>query len=215
MKPFIFISDFDGTITAKDFYWILLDAFIGEEGITHYREWKQSEKIGTAFLNKVFSWTYLSEEEHQQALDMVEIDPFLTQVIETVKKKDGDFVILSAGFDYYIQKALDKEGLHDIQLYTNPGVFENGYFEMRPDITSPFYSPVYGIDKGAVLEAIHQEYECVYFAGDSEPDIHAALHADLVFAKNELAQLMTERDLSFIPYKTFEDIQLYLDHHVL
>ncbi len=211
MKPFIFVSDFDGTITTKDFYWILLESFIGEEGIRHYREWKQSEKIGTAFLNKVFRWTHLSKEEHEKALDMVEVDPQLASVIEYVRRKNGDFAILSAGFDYYIKKALDKEGLHDIDLYTNPGVFEDGFFEMRPDKKSPFYSPVYGIDKGKVLTVIQQDYETVCFAGDSEPDIHAARHADLVFAKNELAHLMEEQGLEYVHYDSFADILRYLE----
>ena len=36
MKDFAFISDFDGTLTKKDFYKILSDAYLKEEYSCHY-----------------------------------------------------------------------------------------------------------------------------------------------------------------------------------
>jgi len=68
MKDFIFISDFDGTISQKDFYWILIDDYIGSKGVEFYHEWKKDKKIGIEFLNTIFSWHKFSEAQRLQAL---------------------------------------------------------------------------------------------------------------------------------------------------
>lgn len=209
-KHFVFISDFDGTITSKDFYWILLDDYIGKKGIDFYHEWKKSKKIGTEFLNTVFGWRPLSEEECTEAIGKVQIDESLKTVIEWVEDLGGDFWILSAGFSYYIERVLERHQLDHVTLYTNPGSFENHVFKMNPQESSPFYSPVYGIDKQKVALYAKERYEYVIFAGDSEPDYHAAVHADLIFAKHELAKLLDQQGKTYIPYDNFKDILSYL-----
>lgn len=205
-NSFVFISDFDGTITAKDFYWILLDDYIGSRGIDYYHEWKKSKKIGTEFLNTVFGWRPLTDSECEEAISKVVIDPALDKVICWVKEQRGDFWILSAGFEYYIKKVLKKKGLEDVTLYTNPGSFEEQKFIMKPSVDSPYYSPVYGIDKAKVALYAKGQFPFCIFAGDSEPDYHAAVHADIIFAKHELARLLDDKKIDYLPYESFEDI---------
>jgi len=206
MREFIFISDFDGTITQKDFYWILLDDYIGQKGIDFYYEWKKSKKIGTEFLNTVFKWYEFTEVEKNEALDKVLLDKDLEKTVGLVEERGGEFIILSAGFDYYIQDALEKRGLNHLKLLTNHGKFINNSFVMEPDESSPYHSDIYGIDKEKV--AIHYRKQCkkLYFAGDSEPDYLAALQADVIFAKHELARLLEVNNISYIPYDNFNDI---------
>lgn len=209
-NSFVFISDFDGTITKKDFYWILLDDYIGSRGIEYYHEWKKSKKIGTEFLNTVFGWRPLTDQECNEAIDKVIVDPALKKVIQWVDSHKGDFWILSAGFDYYINKVLKKYNLEEVTLYTNPGAFEDQKFIMRPLPESEFYSSVYGIDKEKVALFAKEQFPYFIFAGDSEPDYHAAVHADLIFAKHELASLLDLKSLKYVPYETFEDIYIHL-----
>ncbi len=206
MKETIFISDFDGTLSKKDFYWILLDDYIGQEGIDYYHEWKKEKKIGTEFLNKVFTWYHFSETERLEALDKVEIDGKLEEVAEYIQEGGGEFMILSAGFDYYIENALKKRKCQHLKLITNRGTFRDGNFIMEPDERGEFYSPIYGVDKEKVAKYYRKQCIKMYFAGDSEPDYLAALQADVVFAKNELASMMKANGHSFIPYESFEDI---------
>lgn len=211
MADFIFISDFDGTITAKDFYWILLDDYIGQKGIEYYNEWKKTEKIGTEFLNKVFTWHNFTEEERLEALSKVSIDKDLDQVVDFVTDHGGEFHILSAGFVYYIDDALKKRGLDHLHVITNGGTFRNSTFVMEPDKESPFYSPVYGVNKEAVALHFKAKTDKLYFAGDSEPDFWAAKHADVIFAKHELARLLDEAGISYHPYDNFDDIHKLLE----
>ena len=210
MKDFIFISDFDGTITAKDFYWILLDDYIGQKGVDFYYEWKKDKKIGTEFLNTVFTWHTFTEAERLEALSKVSMDEGLEEVYDYVVEGGGDFHILSAGFRYYIDDALAKRKLSHLHVITNEGTFKNNTFHMEPDEASPFYSPIYGVDKEKV--ALHYKEQCrkLYFAGDTEPDYWAARHAHVVFAKHELARLLDEEGIPYLPYDNFSDILIHL-----
>lgn len=210
MKDFIFISDFDGTITKKDFYWILLDDYIGQKGIDYYYEWKKEKLIGTEFLNKVFTWHDFTEEERVEILGKVQIDNDLEKVIELIEELGGDFHILSAGFRYYIDAALAKRNLSHLHVITNEGDFRNNTFIMEPDESSPWYSKVYGVDKGLVAKHYKAKAKKLYFAGDSEPDFHAAKYADVIFAKEELAKLLDEAGIDYYSYESFIDIY----HHM-
>ena len=40
-KKFAFISDFDGTLTNKDFYKMIIDEYLGEEGKELYKAWRR------------------------------------------------------------------------------------------------------------------------------------------------------------------------------
>lgn len=199
MKDFIFISDFDGTITKKDFYWILLDDYIGQKGIDFYHEWKKSKKIGTEFLNTVFTWHTFTDQERLESLSKVEMDESLESLMELIKKLNGDFMILSAGFDYYINHVLKEKGLEDTHLITNKGDFKNDTFIMEPDNTSEFYSDVYGVDKGSVARYYKDKCKKLYFVGDSEPDYYAAIEADVIFAKTELAAILDKENRAYYP----------------
>lgn len=215
MKPFIFITDFDGTMSEKDFYGILIDDYIGEEGKNFSLEWRKNNKVDVTFLNKVFSWHKFDEEELQEVLEKVKIDPYAKELYDFIHLKGGDFLILSAGFNYYIERALKRNGLEVLPLITNEGVHENGVFIMKPDASKSYFSPVYGVDKEKVVLEHKKEYNKVYYAGDSEPDFKAALAADVVFAKGELKALLDEVQKPYHPFTSFSEVMTILEEVIL
>ncbi len=202
----IFISDFDNTLTLKDFYWIVIDDYIGEKGKAFYREWKKEKKINVDFLNTIFGWHTFSEEEHEEILDKVELSQGYNQLVGALKEIGWDFLVLSAGFDYYIKKVLPKYGIDNAEIISNRGRYENGRFLIDPDPEVWFYSDVYGVDKEKVVKRSKDKYDRVFFAGDSEPDFLAAKAADVRFAKEELAALLEREGIDYYPYENFEDI---------
>jgi len=190
-KPWVLITDFDNTMSKKDFYQIVIEDYIGEAGRAFYLETKKMGKISIEFLNKVLGWREFTRQEHDEMLMKVQIDIDSENLVAHVEKTGGDFMVLSAGFDYYIKKTLEQHQLGHLKLITNPGTYEDGRFIIKPDQTSPYYSEVYGVDKGKVV----LDYKNQYVIGDSEPDYHAAVHADIVFAKEELYEMMIAHQL--------------------
>ena len=63
MKRFAFVSDFDGTLTERDFYHIIIDKYHKDWGRSFYEEWKKTNKINVDFLNKIFGAMNRSENE--------------------------------------------------------------------------------------------------------------------------------------------------------
>lgn len=206
MSKHIFISDFDGTITKKDFYWIIIDDYIGQKGVDFHKNWKEQQKINVPFLNHIFSWRTFNELEKAMLLEKVEVDVHVQPMVDFLAEKSMSFLILSAGLVTYIKELQDDGKLPTCDIISNAGSFTDGRYVIKPDEAAWFYSPIYGVDKEAVVLRAQQEHQLVCFAGDSEPDFKAAVAADIRFAKSELAELLTREGYEFYRYDTFEDI---------
>lgn len=206
MKDFAFISDFDGTLTKKDFYKILSEAYFKEDLLPIYNSWRNGEMKDREYLSYVFNNIKRSEAEILEDILNIPLDPFANAFIEQVKAAGGDFIVISAGTSYYIDKIFEKHNIKGIDVYSNKGVFkDNGiYFDL--DENSEFYSDRYGIDKLAVLEKLKVNYKKIFYAGDSGPDLKPALISDLVFARGTLVELLKKENKYFIEFESFSEV---------
>jgi 2-hydroxy-3-keto-5-methylthiopentenyl-1-phosphate phosphatase len=209
MKKWAFVSDFDGTITKKDFYHIVIEKYF-EEGKKLYKQWKSEEIKDIDFLSAVFSSINQEEDIIIDDIKSIEIDEGVPDFIKKVQQNNGDFFILSAGTDYYIQHLLDHYGVEGVKVFSNEGYYKDKNVHLNIDSDHPHYSERYGIDKEKVITELKKEYDTVYFAGDSEPDSHPAKAADLTFAFGQLQQLLRDKPLSHIEVDSFKEIDEYL-----
>jgi len=207
MKKFAFVSDFDGTLSSKDFYHIIIEKYMGNEGKELYTEWKKTKKINVEFLNKVFGSTNLSEKEIYDEIIQIPLDKYAKEFINKIKENNGDFYIVSAGTSYYIKILLEHFGIKDVPVISMEGVYSNGGIKIIPDPNSEYFSEVFGLDKRKVVESIKKDYNYLIFAGDSEPDLEAAKTADLVYARGELAELLRKENINFTVFSDFKEIE--------
>lgn len=209
-KKFAFVSDFDGTLTDRDFYHIVMDKYLKDWSWNYYDEWKKSKKINVDFLNKMFGAMDRSEEEIFQDILELPLDPYAVKFIQMVQNNGGDFFILSAGTSYYINKLLEYFKIKNVTVISMNGRYHNRGIEIMPDPKSEFYSEMWGIDKQRVILSLKEKYEKVYFAGDSEPDIGAAKTADCAFATGSLKDWLTKEKAPYIAFEHFEEVAKYL-----
>lgn len=151
MEKFLFISDFDGTLTQKDFYEIAINRFIPEEGRRIIAAWKNGEMTVFTFLKTVFQSLNRSEAEIEAAVAEIDVDPYINPFFSRIEKAGGDWLVLSAGTRYYIERVFRAQGIENPWIISNPGSYRNGGVEMTADTASPFYSETYGIDKSLVV----------------------------------------------------------------
>jgi len=210
MKKFAFVSDFDGTLSLKDFYHIVIDKYLGEEGRQFYRNWKKEKKIDVEFLNIIFSQMNKSEEEIFQDILEIPLDPYALEFIEMIQAKGGDFYILSAGTSYYIKKLIAHLGLNNITIFSMDGIYTDGGIKIIPDKSSRYFSPIFGVDKGLFVTDLKKNYEKVFFAGDSEPDKTACKAATVGFAKAELLSILEKEGATFIPFYDYSQIAKHI-----
>ncbi|MCP8969789.1 MtnX-like HAD-IB family phosphatase [Ectobacillus ponti] len=209
MKKWAFVSDFDGTISKEDFYMIMMDKYV-PEGRKLFTQWKAGELKDIDFLSTIFR--SINQEEEQIIQDTLEIpiDEYVPEFIRHVQANGGDFYILSAGTDYYIHHILEKYGMEGVHVFSNEGVYREKGVHLNIDQNGWHYSERYGIDKSKVIQHLKKQYEAIYFAGDSEPDSHPAVHADITFAKSALQDLLREQGVPFVPVDHFRQIEAYL-----
>jgi 2,3-diketo-5-methylthio-1-phosphopentane phosphatase len=210
MKPYIFVTDFDGTLTKKDFYKILIDRYLPELGKRLYTEWKQNKIKDVDFLGEIFKSANRSENEFFEDIKSIEMDDYFEKFVCEIKNSGGDFLILSAGTSYYIEKLFEYKGIKNIKIISNKGKYENRGIHLLVDKESEFYSEVYGINKASVIKYLKQQYSKVYFAGDSGPDVEASKLADIPFATGKLKGMLNSQNISYIPFSNFKEISNYL-----
>lgn len=209
MKRWAFVSDFDGTISKEDFYIVMMDKYF-PEGRELFKKWKAGELKDIDFLSSIFQSINQDEEQIIEDILNIPIDEYVAEFIKRVQQCGGDFYILSAGTDYYIHHILQKYHVEKVKVFSNKGYYRerNVFMDINP--SEWHYSERYGIDKSKVVQKLKEEYEAVYFAGDSEPDTHPARSADLTFAKSALQDMLKEKKIPFIPVHTFKEIEEYL-----
>lgn len=206
-KAFAFVSDFDKTMTREDFYIIVIDKLLGKAGWDFFNLQKERGVLGVEFLNSIFQKMNMTEEEVLKEISLIPFDPGAKSFIEDITEQGGDFCIISAGTSYYIDKVLRQHNIKNVTVFSSPGIYENGGIKICPSQSSPYYHHGYGIDKGKVMDHILSQYEKVYFAGDSLPDVEAAVKADVVFARYRLPEYLSKRKKDYIEFDCFDDIR--------
>lgn len=210
MNSFIFVSDFDGTLTKEDFYKIISNKYNPILGKQLETEWTNGNITVFEFLQKIFNSINITEEELMQDILSIQFDDYFKEFVTQIKNSGGDIIILSAGAKYYIDKLFQQKEVEDVKIISNPSVYKNGALYLIPDENSQFYCIESGIDKLAVVEDLVNKYNQVYYAGDGRPDFHAAKKANLIFARDVLEKMCIENCVDYIHFDSFINISNYL-----
>lgn len=206
MKKFLFVCDFDGTISTEDFYKKMMRKYMPEKEKTGFVDFKAGKIQDIVFLNDIFNNINLDEIKLDEDILSLSLDDSFKDLIQEVHRLQGDFIVLSAGCEYYIKKIFEYHHLYNIPIYSNKGLYLNKGMHITPDLTSPFYSERYGIDKEKVVKHFKEKYDFLFYAGDSGPDFLASLHADVRFGKDELINIFNEHNTPHIPFRCFTEI---------
>lgn len=214
MVNFAFISDFDGTLTEKDFYKIIMDEYLKEECTQMYKDWRSKKIKDIDYLGYVFKNMRRNEKEIDEDIMRISFDPYVKSFVQKVKSVGGDFVVISAGTSYYINKIFQKEDIQGVDVYSNEAVYRDKGIHFVLDENSEFYSDIYGIDKSKVVEKLKKKYDKIFYAGDTEPDLKAALLADVVFAKDILAELLKKEKKECIEFENFSEVWPIVENYI-
>lgn len=198
----LLVTDFDGTLTERDFYQLALERFTPTETKYVWDRYLQKELTTFETLQGIFSAIRAKPGELVAALDDLQFDVGAAAALGRLRAGGWEVVVVSAGCEWYIQKILAKAGIQAV-VHANPGEFsESGGLEMRIPSSSPYLSSRTGIDKAAIVREALQNYRDVAFAGNSAPDLEAArlVNDNRRFARTQLAELL---DREHRPYHRF------------
>ncbi len=207
---FLFLSDFDGTISKKDFYLKFAKGDLIELDTKLLTEVHAGRLSSFEYLNQILLNLNMSKVELQEEILSLEVDEFVAPLVNHITTSGGEFKVVSAGSSYYIRPILDKMKLESVELIANGGSFINSGIEMFYPEEEKYHCSYYGIKKENIVEEMRKKYSTILFAGDGSADFEAAKASDICFAKNRLAEKLSLINHPFIQFNTFEDIYNYL-----
>ncbi|MDJ0664925.1 MAG: HAD-IB family phosphatase [Acidimicrobiia bacterium] len=208
MSSRVLVTDFDGTMTRRDFFSCAVDRLLTPNDLDPWNLYTAGEITHFEALRRIFARIRADEEDLVGVMEAMEIDPDLASAIERLEDAGWRVVIVSNGCRWYIDRLLSRTGVEAV-VYSNPGSFDpaSGLSMELPE-DSPYFDPEVGISKGAVVQAHLDRGETVAFAGDGRPDVDPALRVrpELRFAREWLAEHLERTGESYQEYEAWSDV---------
>lgn len=198
--------DYDGTITDRDTFDLLVDVFAGRDAWTHLdRQLKAGALTLRQALAAQAALLRCSLEEADEAVAvMTRFDPSFAPFVQRCEREDTPVAILSCGLGPLIERALQRNGLAHVPLIANGAQPDRDGWRMEFVDSSHA-----GHDKAAAVRAAHERGEVVAYVGDGISDFEAALVADRRFARrgHSLEVHLSERGVPFAAFDSFGDVE--------
>jgi 2,3-diketo-5-methylthio-1-phosphopentane phosphatase len=212
-KQFKIFMDFDGTISKID---------VGDELFRKFGKEELTNKIIDDLLNDRISsrecWTRLCEgvdSINKNDLDEfilgVEVEPSFHQFVKYSNEHNFDLFILSDGFDYYINKILNREGLKQLKVYSNSlSITEEGVLVPSFPFLNENCKSTANCKRNHIIEHSGESDHTV-FIGDGNSDKDPIEYVDFIFAKDDLLKYCEKQRITYFPFNDFIDIINRLD----
>jgi len=201
--------DFDGTITLEDVGEAIFKKFGETEKVKRIIEDLLSDKISSrqCWDELCDSVDNINKAELDEFIDLIDVDPTFIPFVKFCSENKIDLVVLSDGFDYYIDRLFNKAGLTGLKYYSNKlFVDEKGILKAEYpyfDVDSPTSA---NCKKNHIINHSSDDEYTVYI-GDGNSDKDAAQYCDFIFAKDGLARFCSMERISFYPFRDFNEVQ--------
>lgn len=203
---YVFLCDFDGTVTKEDVVDRVLEEFADPAWIDIERSWVNGE-IGSR--DCLAMQARLIKAKEHDLLDFVEgiaIDETFVDFAGYCKRNAIEISILSDGIDLFIESILNRHGLNDIRVFANGLGSINGSYEMVfPYLREDCLNKA-GICKCKMMEELSTPDGINVLVGDGRSDFCLARKADLTFAKSALLDFCRVEKIPHIEHREFRDV---------
>jgi 2-hydroxy-3-keto-5-methylthiopentenyl-1-phosphate phosphatase len=209
--PLAILVDYDGTIALTD----VGDTLMAE---LKTRDWEAEAArydAGLSGSRRLMEWEVGLWDPDPAALARLAAaqphDTTFVSLVERARAAQIPVEVVSDGFGFFIEPALERLGLGGLPVVTARTTFDAAG---RPSIAFPNGHPacfVCGTCKRNRILAYQAAGRAVVFIGDGESDRYAAGYSDVVFAKRALVKICVEAGWSFRRWTEFSEIDDWLE----
>ena len=197
--------DFDNTITPYDVLDDIIEKFCQSQKCQQYEIlWQKGEISSAECLRVQLGLIEAKKEEIEEYLAQVRIDPDFRKLLFLFKEYGIKVVILSDSVHFLIETILKNNGVGEIDIYANRLEFAPASLKACFPHASEKCS-MCGHCKKETLQKLKAGSGAI-FAGDGRYDVCAALAADFIFAKGDLAQELRKKEALFYEFSSLADI---------
>jgi 2,3-diketo-5-methylthio-1-phosphopentane phosphatase len=209
--------DFDGTITRDDVGNLFFRTFGGpgcDDLVGRYRAGGLS--AAGLFRAEAAAVGALDLDAFRDFLNERETDPGFPRLLEFCRGRGIDLCVVSDGLDLIIAAVLERLGCADVPRVSNRLVLEGGGPTGRSPLRLEFPHSDAVCDRCAcckrnVLLMRSADEDVIVYVGDGYSDRCPAQYADLVFAKGDLQTHCREQNISYLLYRSLDDVQRRLE----
>ncbi len=211
------LVDFDGTLTERDADFLVADALLPEPMAGAYmplaRAYERLELDTAGYFAGYLELLGRDPEDLARVARGIPLREGARELFQWLDESAVASKIVSEGLDVYIAPALEASGLGHVPLSCNRWVAP--YSEHRV-VGAPDASPC---DRCLSCKGTHvrrakaQGYR-VAVVGNGASDLCAAREADLVLARDSLAEHLRAEGRAFVPWATMADVRGALERVV-
>src|SRR5690606_2255628 len=136
----VLVTDFDGTITQRDFYQVYLERLLPDDAPDFWAKYLAGQINHFEALRAIFSYVPAGEEALAGLTREMHLEPALPTALELLRQAGWNVVVVSAGCRWYIDLLL-REAAVSLEVHANPGRIDDaGRLIMEWPHDSPFQS---------------------------------------------------------------------------
>ncbi len=208
MKKIAIICDFDGTVAGEDVGNLLFRTFTeNEASLKVVSQWKKGLLSSRDCLEQECALAKASRTELDRFIRDRKLDTYFKDFLDFTKKRGMELVILSDGLDYYIEKMLLRSGAAEVNFFAN----KMEMTDHSMTVHFPYFDLLDCKDCGNCkkyhLEKYREDGYFIVYVGDGLSDRCPAEHADMVFAKGDLAEHCRMNGIDHKVFNNFRDVE--------
>ncbi len=198
-------TDFDGTITDRDSIVLLVEEFGEGARLRHdlLKEFESGNLSAAEVIKGELASVRVPWEEAAIGLQrQIRVDPSFPTFVDWCKAEEIPLCVLSSGLRDIVSLFIGHLG---VPIFAHSA-------DIDPDGWRYHREPA--SEKETLVQA-RRDGDKTVFVGDGISDISVLPHVDILFAKSYLARHCAAQGIDFIPFETFQDIQVRLEEGVV
>ncbi len=200
--------DFDGTFAVQDVGSTLAKRYAAEKRAALWKRLERGELDAWQYNMELLDGLPLPEAELDAFLRTVELDPGAAALVGWCEERSVPFRILSDGFDRNLDRIQQLTGVR-FAYDANRLWYEDGAWRIAARAPDASCSCGTGVCKRARIQAFRLLHPgaCIVHVGNGRvSDLCGALAADVVFAKDSLAEELGAQGVAFERFTTLHDV---------
>ncbi|MDP4172329.1 MAG: MtnX-like HAD-IB family phosphatase [Bacteroidota bacterium] len=212
-KAFKIFVDFDGTITKQDVGELLVNTFGKSEQIKEIIRLWMEEKITSpeSWIQMLATMSNFSIAALEEMLKDITVDPFFNEFVLYCKNNNYQVRVLSDGFDIYINRILRREGLLDLEVYSNKVTLDPDNMLIPSFPYGDEECKFCGNCKRNHLLVNSADEDFIVYIGDGYSDKCPIQYCDFIFAKGSLLRFCEMNRISYFPFEDFSNVISRID----
>ncbi|MGE3076495.1 MAG: HAD-IB family phosphatase [Dehalococcoidia bacterium] len=205
----ILCFDFDDTIVLENTARLLFEEFAAPEWREHEAAYKAGRLTVEQFNAAALRTVSASKEEMQEfVVGAVTVRAGFMELLDWAHWNEWVAVVVSNGFDFYVDAVLDKVGAERIARHAGRARYD---YRWLVQYLSPRGIELESGFKLSYANAFQGMGDFVAYVGDGKSDIEAASVAQVVFARDTLLGALEGVHPRVHGFETFEDVRRVLE----